>query len=24
MLGSGFDRAQAMVEPLARAGLHVI
>ena len=24
MLGSGFDTAQAMVEPLARAGLHVL
>jgi aminoglycoside phosphotransferase (APT) family kinase protein len=24
MLGSGFDTAEAMVEPLARAGLHVI
>jgi aminoglycoside phosphotransferase (APT) family kinase protein len=24
MLGSGFDSAEAMVEPLARAGLHVL
>jgi aminoglycoside phosphotransferase (APT) family kinase protein len=24
MLGSGFDTAEAMVEPLARAGLHVL
>jgi aminoglycoside phosphotransferase (APT) family kinase protein len=24
MLGSGFDAAEAMVEPLARAGLHVL
>ena len=24
MLGSGFDTAAAMVEPLARAGLHVL